>query len=278
MPTQTPLPATQLFLPATTVTPLYISIALDALPSDADLDGDPPERALIEDIRALRCLLQPIILITHADRSMTVADGRRRIKGARQVGLTHVAAVIFPVGWIAPHAIALKSNYLRGPNPVSDLIAIEAAEAAGADEHVVCVGTGLTPAQYRAISRLKRLIPNLREALLDGTITSGVAREAAGLTTAQQETLAETLAAQGRLQLKDVRATKRVAADAALAQLPVSLFDTPSAGTDDEAPWQEEVMRLLLQTRARVPTDERTLRARITAAIDALGAVSVAEG
>lgn len=262
-------PATQLFLPDTRVPLVATRVPLTALPADADLGCDPPAAALVTDIKAIG-ILQPVILMTRADGSYIVCDGRGRIRAARAAGLDAVPAMVAPEGHIVPSAIGAKANALRRDNPRTRLTFIEEATAAGLDDRTICRVGGFGAAELGAARRLLGLVPDLRAALDAGRIRASVAREAAVLEPVRQATLVATLASTGRLAVGDVRAARRVVRDAAVAALPPLLFETPDAVTVSD--WRTEVRRLLHQALSLVPATETTAMAAITATVSAIGA------
>jgi ParB-like chromosome segregation protein Spo0J len=261
------IPVTQPFLPHTRVPLVAARVPLAALPADADLECDPPGAALVADIRAVG-ILQPVILMTRVDGSYVVCDGRGRIRAARAAGLDAVPAMVAPEGHIAPSAVGAKANALRRDNPRTRLTFIEEATAAGLDDRTVCRVGGFGAAELKAARRLLGLVPHLRAALDAGTIRAAVAQEAAALEPAQQETLVAALALTGRLAVGDVRAARRVVRDAAVAELPPLLFETPAAAAAGD--WRTDAGRLLHQVLALVPVTEPAARAAVAAAIAAI--------
>ena len=82
-PRTTPVPnPAQLFLPRTHLSLTPRQVLLSALPRNEALGCDPPDRALVNDIRALG-VLQPVILVQTPAGGYTVADGRSRIWAGR---------------------------------------------------------------------------------------------------------------------------------------------------------------------------------------------------
>jgi len=267
------VPVAQPFLPHTRVPLVAERVPLAALPPDAALGCDPPGAALVADIRAVG-ILQPVILMTRADGSYVVCDGRGRIRAARAAGLDAVPAMVAPEGHIAPSAVGAKANALRRDNPRTRLTFIEEAAAAGLDDRAICRVGGFGAAELKAARRLLDLVPALRAALDAGTIRATVAQDAAALEPGQQETLVALLARTGRLAVGDVRAARRVERDAAVAVLPPLLFDTPDAAVPGD--WRADIGRLLRQALALVPVTEPAARVTIVAALAATAADPVA--
>ncbi len=262
-------PITQPFLPHTQVPLVAARVPLAALPADADLGCDPPAAALVADIRAIG-ILQPVILMTRADGSYVVCDGRGRIRAARAAGLDAVPAMVAPEGHIAPSAVGAKANALRRDNPRTRLTFIEEATVAGLDDRTICRVGGFGASELKAARRLLGLVPDLRAALDAGTIRAAVALEAAALEPDQQETLVATLARTGHLAVGDVRAARRVVREAAVAELPPLLFETPAVAMAGD--WRADAGRLLRQALALVPVTEPAARAAVTAALAAIAA------
>jgi len=201
-------------------------VALDALPEDAMLRGDPPARSMIESVRALG-VLHPIILID-TEHGYEIAAGRNRIKAARAAGLTTIGARVFPHGYVNAAVLTLVENEQRRANPLADLHALEQLLATGADEHAIFRATGMAAPVIRARLKLANLQPALRQALEQGAIRVSVAQDAARLGPVQQARLVERLASAGRLTAKDVIAASRAQAADVVDQLPMTLFTEPS--------------------------------------------------
>lgn len=264
-------PPVQQFLPATRVPLVAWNVPLASLPPDDLLRCDAPDPALVADIAALG-VLQPVILMDRPDGSYTVCDGRSRIWAARAAGLTHIPAMIAPAGRIAPSAVGAKANALRRDNPRTRLAFIEEASAAGLDDRTICRVGGFSASELRAARRLLDLIPALRKALDEGKIRASVARDAAALTAAQQETLVAMLQEAGQLHVADVRRARRVERAGATVALPRELFETPDAASA----WRSCVRRLLQDAFDATPEDQDAVREAIVAALASLDGPSKA--
>lgn len=215
-------------------------VPLDQLPGDADLPGDAPAQAFVDSIRRFG-LLQPIVVIPNGS-GYKIAAGRRRTKGARAAGLTHIPAVIYPAGYALPQVIALIENQQRSRNIASDYLAIRKLADQGAAESDIVAATGMPLGTIRARLRLANLIPPLHEAFLAGRISATVADQASALDHALQTELAAIFAAAGKLTPRDVEHVRHVAHETAAAQLAAlspQLFATPGApaqpGAHDDA-------------------------------------------
>lgn len=221
-------------------------VPLDQLPADADLPGDAPASAFVDSIRRFG-LLQPIVVMQNGS-GYKIAAGRRRTKGARAAGLTHIPAVIYPAGYALPQVIALIENQQRSRNIASDYLAIRKLADQGAAESDIVAATGMPLGTIRARLRLANLIPPLHEAFLAGSISATVADQTSTLGEALQEQLAAQFAAAGKLTAHDIETVRHVSHQTAAAQLAAlspQLFATPAADAPSQPGAHDDALSAL---------------------------------
>ena len=174
--------------------------------------------------------LQPVILNDNGnqDEAYRIVDGRRRIRAARDLGWTHIEALVYQVDPLVEASLAVTANALRSDNLVSDLAAIQEMAKGGLSEHDIAAVTGLKIGTIRKRLKLLRLDPAILDGVKSGVIAFGVAERAAGVPRAQQEQLAAIFAGTGKLTGDDVASVTRVASSSALASLGDDLFANPT--------------------------------------------------
>jgi ParB family transcriptional regulator, chromosome partitioning protein len=133
---------------------------------------------------ALHGVLQPIIVRATADGAYELIAGERRLRAARQAGLSHIPAVVRESAGGEQLELALVENLQR-----QDLNAIEEAAAYrelvdrfGLSHEEVAGRVGKSRVAISNALRLLDLIPETREAIADGRITEGHGRALAALT------------------------------------------------------------------------------------------------
>lgn len=201
------------------------------LPPDDQLEGPPPSRDLLESIRRFGPLT-PILLHVDGDR-ITVLAGRRRIKAARQLGLTEIRATSIAVDGAIPSTLTVADHAVRRDNAIADLAAIERLLAAGANETRIAQATGLSRSAIRHRLRLKALSPALLALYREGRVTLNAAIGASRLSVAVQDRLAAQLTATKRLTSRDIAIERRAGVAATVANLPFARIDAVPATTDE---------------------------------------------
>jgi len=148
--------------------------------------GDFDEAGLAELAASIAAhgVLQPIVVRGAADGGYEVIAGERRLRAARQVGLTQIPAVIRDSSTEELLELALVENVQR-----ADLNAIEEAGAYrelidrfGLSHEAVARQVGKSRVAISNALRLLDLAPETRQAIVDGKITEGHGRALAALT------------------------------------------------------------------------------------------------
>jgi ParB/RepB/Spo0J family partition protein len=170
--------------------------------------------------------LQPVILNNNGnqDEAYRIVDGRRRIRAARDLGWTHIDALIYAVDPLVEASLAVTANAIRSDNLVSDLAAIQKMAEGGLTAHDIAAVTGLKRGTIRKRLKLLRLDPAILDGVKSGVIAFGVAESAASVPRSAQEALAAIFAETGKLTGDDVANVTRVASSSALASLGDELF------------------------------------------------------
>jgi ParB-like chromosome segregation protein Spo0J len=249
-------------LPRTAPTIRSATLRLDQL---TGFEHAQPRAELIELIRRLGRLLQPIVVVAARDGMHSIEEGRRRAKAIAMLAAEGewpspavVDAVIVSGAGTNRRAIraalALALHATRSDSPASELAAIEAIlQTAGAENEDLTVReiglqTGMSQQTVRRRLRLRRLVPALRTAFDRGEITTGVAEAAARLAERQQSALAQRLLDGERLTAPAVREVTRTQTRVAVDALPGGLFG------EQTTQWQATVVGHLTAALQAVPT------------------------
>ncbi len=233
---------------------LGLIVVEDMTALEATVDHD-----LVNSIRELG-VLEPVILESRgaADGRFDIIDGRRRTVAAFKAGLKSIPARIVEVdGWLGREVLSILLNEQRGPNPVSELAAIERLISAGKSVSQITRATGMDAGTIRKRLKLTKLIPVLREALECGQIKVALAEGISAL----PEALQVQLAVKGdidKLTGTDLREVREVRHEHAAALLIDAVSQTAATTTLDPADerWEVEVFRLLDQAIHLIPEKE----------------------
>ena len=229
-----------------------VAIPLDRLPPDAELEGEPPRKAMVDVYRATGVC--PHILLRADLDAMggpyQVIDGRRRIRAWRMLYREAKAAgdaegmerygtipsiVVLTDAAVSADVISLAAHAHRHDNLAASLVAIERLQAAGGTERSIARATGMSLGTIHRTLQLLKLVPALREAVLHGRITGQVAEQCAKLPASMQESLADGLAHTGRLRLQEVARCRTVRSVVAAQNVLGDLLEAPTPPID---PWQ----------------------------------------
>jgi ParB/RepB/Spo0J family partition protein len=101
-----------------TLTPGMVQVAHLSHIDLSDIPNDPYMRDLTERIRGVG-VLDPVIIST--DNPPRLEHGRRRLKAARELGISRLPAMSVPAGTYTPHTLALIENAPR-PDPLLDAL------------------------------------------------------------------------------------------------------------------------------------------------------------
>ncbi|HET8629977.1 MAG TPA: ParB/RepB/Spo0J family partition protein [Thermomicrobiales bacterium] len=230
--------------------PLYFGeveeFALDDIAPDAYLAGPAPDPSFVASLRDLG-QIDPVVLEAARGEAFAyyVRSGKRRVKAARILGWATIEArvVAHQGDPVVSAVVELAANAQRRENPLSDLDAIEAVQAAAAARGLtlghaaIAKATGLAVPTIKKRLALRRLEPDLRDALAEGRLSVGLAERVAKLPPARQRALALT---EGKITGPLVREATRARVSAAAAALDFSFLDgagdgnTPPERTPDE--------------------------------------------
>ena len=232
-PVATPTAAPEQFeiLPAERPRPRLMNILVDRIEG---YEGLEPSADFVESVNRMG-ILQPVAVVRLAPElndggeitaSYRLAAGRRRVRAAQILGITTIPALVFPVG-TDPHvaaAIAVSENNHRAPNPLTDLVAIEAMVAAGASEVDVARQLRLSRNTIRARMRLAALIPSLRARLEAGSLSVSLAERVARMPASRQEALFRATADEPRVTGTHVAQALRARQESAAGQIDDAVF------------------------------------------------------
>jgi ParB family transcriptional regulator, chromosome partitioning protein len=129
-------------------------------------------------------ILQPVIVRETADGEYELIAGERRLRAARQAGLTTVPAVIRESTGGEVLELALVENIQRADlNPMEEAAAYrELIDRFGLSHEAVARQVGKSRVAISNALRLLDLAPETRQAIVDGAISEGHGRALAALT------------------------------------------------------------------------------------------------
>jgi len=195
-------------------------------------------------------VLQPVIVRGLANGNYQLVAGERRVRAARQAGLTTIPAVIRDPSEEEMIELALVENLQRTDlNPLEEALGFRVLiERFGLAHDAIATRVGRSRASVTNAIRLLDLAPETQEALLEGQISEGHARALAGLTVSELQVAALELVLERHLSVRQteelVRRRRRPASTAA---------------ADDRADLQEVEQRLreILATRVAITRTRR---------------------
>jgi len=132
-------------------------------------------------------VLQPVVVRGLANGDYQLIAGERRVRAARQAGLTQVPAVIRDPSEEQMIELALIENLQRTDlNPIEQAMGFRVLiERFGLAHDAVAIRIGRSRAAVSNALRLLDLAPETQEVLLEGQISEGHARALAGLTVSE---------------------------------------------------------------------------------------------
>jgi len=225
-------------------------IALSKLPSDEELGPVEPDANFCRSVEEIG-VYNPICL-KRAKHGYRVVEGKRRVMAARLAGQKMIPARIFPEDWADADVVQITLHENRKPNPISELEAFEAATGRGLTVNDIKYKTGMTQQKVRVLTQLQNLIPELRAAMSDGRLKPSVAYLVAKMPKSDQRKLLPVLRQEGRLKVKDVKEVQVARRDAALAELPPSLFE-------DEGDWKIAALAKISELKAILESRNKNL-------------------
>jgi len=205
--------------------------------------------------------LQSIGLIAEADGSYTVCWGRKRIKTARKLKWQVIEAKVYVSGLSVQHLLTLVENEQRRESLAVKIMAVEETRRKLPDDQI-CKLVGIRKSDLsKIVALIDGLIPELRQALLEGRMAQGTAMKATRLSVSQQADLAQL----DKIRLADVKVLLQAKLPTFLAQLPDVLFEMP-----EHDHWQEQVQRKLAEIKPMIPLDRPDLQEAIARVQDCL--------
>jgi ParB family chromosome partitioning protein len=149
-------------------------------------------------------VLQPIVVRGLANGDYQLIAGERRVRAARQAGLTQVPAVIRDPTDEEMIELALIENLQRTDlNPLEEAMGFRVLiERFGLPHEAVANRVGRSRAAVTNALRLLDLTPETQEALMEGRITEGHARALAGLTVSELQVAALQIVLERQLSVR----------------------------------------------------------------------------
>lgn len=193
-------------------------------------------------------VLTPVVVRRIPDGYQVIA-GERRIRAAKQAGLSHIPAVIREAGDGQALEMALVENLQR-----EDLNPMEAAEAYqrlidefAMNQEGVATRVGRDRSTVANALRLLRLPPRIREDLAEGTLSEGHARALLGLERPADQLKARDQVLQRHLSVRATEALVRKLRGGAPSGTP-----TRRGTQDPNLATLEERLRIRLGTKVRI--------------------------
>lgn len=247
--------AVQRLIPTEIPRPRHDNIALDDLPSDQEIQCDPPDTGLVTSMERFG-LLEPIVVCDrnwHSEKEgdqfkgpesqrFLLGPGRRRVKAARKLGWDLISARVFPIDFAEAGILTLLENSHRSPNVLADYQAAVELLKHGGEARDLARATSIPVTTINKALELANLIPGLFKALCEGKFKVTLAILIAKLDQAKQSRLMSILEETGKLSMADLKSVKSAGA-AAVGLLDDSDFQTPSA--ELPADWQERVQKVV---------------------------------
>ena len=145
---------------------------------------DDEELAALAASIAAHGILQPVVVRETADGEYELIAGERRLRAARQAGLTSIPAVIRESSGGEVLELALVENVQRADlNPMEEAAAYrELIDRFGLSHEAVARQVGKSRVAISNALRLLDLAPETRQAIVDGAISEGHGRALAALT------------------------------------------------------------------------------------------------
>lgn len=165
-------------------------------------------------------VLQPIVVRGLANGDYQLIAGERRVRAARQAGLTQLPAVVRDPTDEEMIELALVENLQRTDlNPLEEAMGFRVLiERFGLGHEAVANRLGRSRAAVTNALRLLDLTPETQEALMDGQISEGHARALAGLTVPELQVAALQIVLEHQLSVRQTeelvrRRRRRAGAD-----------------------------------------------------------------
>ena len=149
-------------------------------------------------------VLQPVVVRALANGDYQLIAGERRVRAARQAGLTQVPAVIRDPSEEQMIELALIENLQRTDlNPLEEAMGFQVLiERFGLPHDAVAIRVGRSRTAVTNALRLLDLAPETQEALMEGQITEGHARALAGLTVSELQLAALQIVLERQLSVR----------------------------------------------------------------------------
>ena len=144
-------------------------------------------------------LMQPLVVRLRASGGYELIAGERRWRAAQRAGLDRVDAIVADVDDRAAMAMALIENMQREDlNPLDQAQGLERLrDEFGLTQQEVATAVGKSRPAVANLMRLLNLSAGARALLRSGALDAGHARALLSLPPAQQDALAQTVAARG---------------------------------------------------------------------------------
>jgi ParB/RepB/Spo0J family partition protein len=199
-------------------------------------EGDPPSKAFLESVET-HGFYQPILVRPTGRKKQPYAliAGRRRLKAARQLGIDQIPAMIEERESVNSDIAALAENFQRSENVIGDAKIVWRLLDDGIDEKKIASSSGLKLVQVRALRDMRKLRPELIEAIENGQMRPWSARMAARLPDAAQQRLIDILEENGQVTSDDVVNVRKVRQGQATAELGGIIDEFP-----DDTEYQDE--------------------------------------
>jgi ParB family transcriptional regulator, chromosome partitioning protein len=210
-------------------------------------------------------LLQPV-LVTAVEGGYQLIAGERRLRAAKQAGLTRIPALVRSADQQQQLGLALVENLQR-----ADLNAMDEAQAFrrlidefGLTQEQVAGRVGRSRPSVANTLRLLDTSPSVQQAVMDGRISEGHARALGSVDepARQDELLAFVVARE--LSVRDTERLAREVRDTTTSS-PVPPAETPSGrDADPDLEQMEKLLRDALATKVRLQPGARGGRITIT--------------
>jgi ParB-like chromosome segregation protein Spo0J len=184
-------------------------------------DGEPASDNLVKSIERDGVINLPTVRPFINKAGYEVVEGRRRLQSLLRLGRETAEVVVNPNVDDAADA-SIISNYIRSENPIQAARVVWKRLDEGESDKDFANRVGINVAQVRALRDMRKLLPELIEAVESGAMKSWAARMAARHPEHVQKQLVERLHENGKVtadDVKEVRSVQRVGAVAEVGDL-----------------------------------------------------------
>lgn len=174
-----------------------------------EVDGCYPNKAFVESIKEVGIISPPVLI--YSDGHYIVADGRRRIRAAKELGIEIIRCYVSDKENTAlKDVMTVHANIHRSRNIVSEYKAVADLIERGIEPEQLSDEIGIPKQKIRKLLNLQNLSPDLFAYFETGRIKPTVAFAISKMDKKYQQMLLERFEIADKITMTDVKAVKRV--------------------------------------------------------------------